>query len=617
MIQVMTGKVGERKKPNSMIQNSITAFRVMGKRFPHSRWQVPLYMACCIAAPFMTTLIPSLAIKAITVGKVGYFLAAIILVLCAYWGMDAIRSLVSLYLDKARFFTRFDTFMGEFINKTLKTDYANVESQKMQRRIGKAAMAVEYPGTGVQRVLSETVEFMIKIFGLLIYGSAVLVLDVRILLVTVLLLAMDVLMRSHSIRYSDAHWEENLEVYYRQEYLNRSGLEVTAGKDIRIYQMKEWFHVRFEELIRLGADFERRTQLRWYYPTLVDNICSFVKNLLSYGILASKVLSGELDVAGFTLYLGVISGLETWIYPLALSFSGLRGASHRFNDYQEYMDTPDSFLHGSGTTLDQKGQGSGEALEIEFRDVSFAYESGGSNVLSHLSFTIKPGEKVALVGNNGTGKTTMVKLMCGLYPVTEGKILINGKNLSEMDIDAYHGLLSVLFQDTTPMAFSIAMNVSGCSEENMNRERVRESLRRAGLWEKVSSLPQKEDTYLTQQLDDDGILLSGGELQKMLLARALYKGGQLLILDEPTAALDPIAESQVYEDYHKLTEGKTSLFISHRLASTRFCDRIFFLENGRVAEVGTHEELMRLGGRYKELFEIQSHYYQEVKADEE
>ena len=145
----------------------------------------------------------------------------------------------------------------------------------------------------------------------------------------------------------------------------------------------------------------------------------------------------------------------------------------------------------------------------------------------------------------------------------------------------------------------------------MDRQRVRESLRRAGLWEKVSSLPRKEDTYLSQQLDDQGVWLSGGEMQKLLLARALYRGGQLMILDEPTVALDPIAESKVYEDYHMLTEGKTSLFISHRLASTRFCDRIIFLENGRVAETGTHEELMKKGGRYKEVFDIQSKYYQE------
>lgn len=221
---------------------------------------------------------------------------------------------------------------------------------------------------------------------------------------------------------------------------------------------------------------------------------------------------------------------------------------------------------------------------------------------------------MALVGNNGAGKSTLVKLLCGFYPATEGEILINSKNIKEMDIDGYQKMVSALFQETASLAFSIAMNVSGCGEENMDRERVRESLRRAGLWEKVSGLLQKEDTYLTQLLDDDGIRLSGGEMQKLLLARVLYKDSQIMILDEPTAALDPIAESRVYEDYHALTAGKTSLFISHRLASTRFCDRIILLENGRVAEDGSHEELMERGGRYKEMFDIQSRYYQEQEG---
>lgn len=612
----MTGKAKTDKKRTSMVYNSIEVFRVMARRFPHSRWQVPLYIVCCIAAPFMTALIPSLAIEAVTRGEVRYFLVSITLALGAYWGMDAVRSLVSLYLEKARTITMSDIFLSNFIKKSLKTDYANMELQEKQKNIAKAARVVCSGGDSVSRVMSESVEFLIKVLGLLIYGIGVLMLDVRILLITVVLLGMDLILRNYAIKYSDAHMEEQAEVWRKQRYLNRNGMDVDSGKDIRIYQMKGWFHERFEELIRQEADFQKRTQLRWYYPVLVDNICSFVKNVLSYGILAGKVLTGELDVAGFTLYLGVIFGLDIWIYPMALSYGGLRGATHRFNDYREFMNMPDVFQHGEGSGIPDRPEG---ALEIVFRDVSFAYEKGGKPVLSHINFTIKPGESVALVGNNGAGKTTLVKLLCGFYPVTEGEILINGKNINEMDIDAYQDIVSVLFQETISLAFSIAMNVSGCSDEEMDRKRVRESLRRVGLWERVSSLPRKEDTYLSRQLDDDGIWLSGGELQKLLLARALYKGGQLMILDEPTAALDPLAESKVYQDYHMLTRGKTSLFISHRLASTRFCDRIIFLENGCVAEVGSHEELMKQGGRYREMFDIQSRYYQEREeaADEE
>lgn len=588
----------------------LSVFQVMFRRYPRSRWQVPVYMACNIAAPFMETLIPALAIKAITAGDARYFLASLIAALCAYWGMQAVSGMVDLSLNHERTYTGLDCFFTSLVRKVHKTDYVNVEPQAMQKKIQKASMATLGSQNGAPRIMREAVDFLIKVFGLLIYGTAVLTLDWRILLATVVLLAVDVLLRFHAIHYSDAHWEEHSEACRKMNYLERSGFNIPDGKDIRIYQMKGWFRERYEELIRQDASFWKRDCLRWYYPTVADEISGFVRNVLLYGILAAKVLAGEIDVAGFTLYLGVASGLVRWIFPLALSFSGLQEASHRYNDYRDFMRVRDVFIHdeeeGQGEPQRDKGP-----LEIAFKDVSFAYEEGGPDVLSHLNFTIKAGEKVALVGNNGAGKTTLVKLLCGLYPVTGGEILINGKRLQDMNVDDYQEQIGVLFQDTSPLAFSIAMNVSGCPDELTDRGRVRESLRQAGLWEKVRELPDKEDTYLTQILDDGGIQLSGGEQQKLLLARAIYKGGGMLVMDEPTAAMDPLAESQIYENYNALAGGKTTLFISHRLASTRFCDRIFLLENGKIAEEGTHRELMALGGKYREIFDIQSYYYKE------
>ena len=234
-----------------------------------------------------------------------------------------------------------------------------------------------------------------------------------------------------------------------------------------------------------------------------------------------------------------------------------------------------------------------------------------------MSFKIKAGEKIALVGNNGAGKTTIVKLLCGLYPPVSGQIFVDGKLLwnSSMSVKQYMKTISVLFQDTNPFALSIAMNVASCDEKDMNRERIKESLKKAGLLEKVDTLIHKEDTYITQELDDDGVQLSGGEIQKLLLAKAIYKDGSLLVLDEPTSALDPIAESKIYEEYNRFANNKTAVFISHRLASTKFCDRILFLENGKIIEEGSHKELMEKGGKYREIFDIQSHYYAESTKD--
>ena len=281
------------------------------------------------------------------------------------------------------------------------------------------------------------------------------------------------------------------------------------------------------------------------------------------------------------------------------------------------MNQPDTFRHSDKANINNNTDKTPDSVKnstppvIEFRDVSFCYENSDTPVLSHLDFKINAGEKIALVGNNGAGKTTLVKLLCGLYPSTEGEILIDGERIDTMNLDTWQEKISVVFQDADPMAFSVAMNVAGESEQILDRKRVEESLRRAGLWNKIKGLTNREDTYLTQELDDNGILLSGGEMQKLLLARSIYKDGSLLILDEPTSALDPLAESAMYEEYNSLAGGKTSLFISHRLASTKFCDRILLLEKGQIAEMGTHAQLMQKNGKYKEMFDIQSQYYRD------
>lgn len=236
--------------------------------------------------------------------------------------------------------------------------------------------------------------------------------------------------------------------------------------------------------------------------------------------------------------------------------------------------------------------------------------------MKDISFSIRPGERIALVGNNGAGKTTLVKLLCGFYHPTGGKILIGGHSIEELNLDEYYDLLAVIFQDVNSVPISIASNVSGCVEEETDLERVRECLRRAGLWKDVEALERKELTNLTQTFDPDGIQLSGGMMQKLMLARCLYKDAPMLVLDEPTAALDPIAESSMYEEYKTATQGKAALFISHRLASTKFCDRILFLEDGRIAETGTHDELLQKHGKYAEVFAVQSQYYKEGEQED-
>ena len=243
-------------------------------------------------------------------------------------------------------------------------------------------------------------------------------------------------------------------------------------------------------------------------------------------------------------------------------------------------------------------------------NVSFRYPGTEKDILHNINLTIPAGERLAIVGLNGAGKTTLVSLLCGLLDPTEGRVLLNGKDICIFDRQAYYRLFSTVFQNFSLLKISLAEEIS-LQMEHTDRERVQLCLEKAGLLEKVCELPKGMDTHTNRDIWEDGVQLSGGQIQRLLLARALYRDAPILLLDEPTAALDPLAENELYLKYDEMTAGKTSLFISHRLASTRFCDRVLFLKNGSIAEEGTHETLMKAGGEYAALFEVQSQYYQE------
>jgi len=311
-----------------------------------------------------------------------------------------------------------------------------------------------------------------------------------------------------------------------------------------------------------------------------------------------------------------VSGLSGWLFSIRHHLSQLLEGNCMMCEYRKMMDCPNTFLREEGKEIPKEWK-EGKLPEIEFRHVYFRYEECEEDILKDVNFTIWPGERIALVGHNGAGKTTLVKLLCGFYHPTAGEIRIGGRLLEEFNLDEYQEMLATIFQDVNALPISIASNVSGKMEEDTDFEKVKDCLKRAGLWKDIELLEKKEYTNISQMFDPDGIQLSGGMVQKLMLARCIYKEAPILILDEPTAALDPIAESRMYEEYNKITENKSALFISHRLASTKFCDRILFIEQGSILEDGTHDELLEKNGKYAEVFGVQSEYYKEGGAKED
>nr|WP_243865204.1 ABC transporter ATP-binding protein [Paenibacillus lupini] len=322
-----------------------------------------------------------------------------------------------------------------------------------------------------------------------------------------------------------------------------------------------------------------------------------------------------MTLGNFVLVFAAIGAFAGWLSGILTSASELIRALSELSDIRDYLDVPDLSNTGAGHALP-----SGDLLPptITLRSVGYTYPEAKEPTLYGIDFEIKPGERIAIVGANGAGKTTFIKLLCGLYKPTCGEITLGGVDITRYNRDEYFSLFSTVFQDIHLFCCDIAGNISQQSPDQTDYEKVEECLVMSGLMDKVRGLEKGESTLLVRRVHTDAIELSGGEKQKLALARALYKDAPVIILDEPTAALDPIAESEIYQRYAELTAGRTSIYISHRLASTRFCDRILLIDGGGIAECGTHDELMRYGGKYAEMFNVQSHYYKEGEvADHE
>ena len=321
-----------------------------------------------------------------------------------------------------------------------------------------------------------------------------------------------------------------------------------------------------------------------------------------------KALGGAFGVGSVTQYVGALAGLAQGFTDLLEVLSTLRSNAEYLKPVYEFLDIPNKMYQGSLTTEKR----SDRKYEIEFRDVSFQYPGTDTWALRHVSLKFDVGGRLAVVGENGSGKTTFIKLLCRLYDPTEGEILLNGIDIRKYRYDDYLALFSVVFQDFKLLAQPLGSNVAAAEE--YRRDRAEECLNRAGFAGRLAELPRGLDTCLYREFEDDGVEVSGGEAQKIALARVLYQDAPFIVLDEPTAALDPEAEAEVYTKFNDIVEDKTAIYISHRLSSCRFCDEIAVFDHGQVVQQGAHDRLVETPGKYQALWEAQAQYYQKKEA---
>lgn len=341
---------------------------------------------------------------------------------------------------------------------------------------------------------------------------------------------------------------------------------------------------------------------------MTEVVLTMARNGIAYVYLIHLALNEGLSAPEFLLYFTAMTTFTQWVMGILREMSTLHKESLDISRVREFLDFPEPFRFEDGRDVPAS-----DDYELTLENVSFRYPGAEADTIRHLSLTVHPGERLAIVGLNGAGKTTLVKLLCGLLDPTEGTVRLNGTDIREFDRRQYYDLFSAVFQQFSILDVTVAEQIAQTTVD-IDYDRLAKCVEQAGLTSTIEELPKGLETHIGREVYLDGVLLSGGQMQRLMLARALYKNGPILLLDEPTAALDPIAENDIYQKYSEMTQGKTSLFISHRLASTRFCDRIIFMADGGIREEGTHESLLALGGEYAGLFEVQSRYYQEEKA---
>ncbi len=505
-------------------------------------------------------------------------------------------------------------FYYELMKKTCDLDYYHWYDVEYMTLKDRACDVLGRGGDGSPGdILVDLSKVIINAACFLIFGSIISTLSPWIILLLLFASLLNLWLKN---------WKQNRDWQGRDER-NANGRKInylswwlsnapTAGKDIRLYNLTPFLDEKGNILLDEYVKLFRKTQDTGSVVTAVNLALAALRDGLAYVFVILGTVNGTVSASEAVLYFSAISQMSKFIDGILGYFNTLHKSHLQISDCIEYLDeSRDKLNRGKGIPLPQ-----GRPLSIEFRNVSYKYPEGEKNVLENISFKIEPGEKISLVGLNGAGKTTLTHLMCGIILPDEGEVLIDGHNIMEYNRDEMYTLFSMVAQDYSTLPTTVAENIALRDRAEIDEARLWECMEKSGIADRVRALPHGADTQMGKKFEADGVEFSGGEMQKVLLARALYRSAPILILDEPTAALDPIAEDRMYRKYNEIAQNCTSVFISHRLASTRFCDRIYLLDGARFAECGTHEELMALGGKYRELFDVQSKYYREEVSAE-
>lgn len=495
--------------------------------------------------------------------------------------------------------------------KAATTSYPNVDDDRYRKLLTKSSECINTNQAAAEAIWTTLTTLTANLVGFIIYVSLLTSVQPLLILIILVTTVISYLIGNYLNGYGYRHREEEAEYERHMDYITGRARDLSAAKDIRIFGLRPWLEDLYGKAMESYTAFHSKAQSVYIWAKIADLVLAFLRNAIAYAYLIGLVIQNDLGVAEFLLFFTAVGGFTQWVAGILGGFNTLHKQSLDISTVRECLEYDEPFKFDGGEHIEAEAD---RKYEIRLENVSFCYPGADKNTLTNINLTLHPGEKLAVVGLNGAGKTTLMKLICGFLDPTEGRVLLDGKDIRNFNRADYYTMFSAVFQSFSILAGTIATNVAQ-NDVGIDMERVKECIEKAGLRAKIESLPEGYETYLNREVYEGAILLSGGETQRLMLARALYKNAPFIVLDEPTAALDPIAESDMYQKYNEMTSGRSSIYISHRLASTRFCDRIIMIDNAGISEEGTHDELLKLGGKYAGLYEVQSKYYKEGEAD--
>ncbi|MBP3352222.1 MAG: ATP-binding cassette domain-containing protein [Lachnospiraceae bacterium] len=597
----------DQKKKYSKLGSLVWAMKKLAQIDKNFVFFIFATVPVVVISPLVKSLFSKTLIDEIGAGK---SFRNLVITVAVFIGTIFVLDLLQKYIYsrcKARRYyptTIYQNDMSRFQN--YETDFENTEKQDFKELCGYAWGDACHGNCAMEYLWEDLSNALINLLGIITFVSFLLVLNPLVFAVIGVTSVLAYITTSWQPKYFEKHKKEWEKEERKKNYLQGLSDDFYNAKDIKLYGMESWLDKMMRDYQAYLLMWNKRCSLRGFFASVLAGLMSFIQNGVVYVVLIGMLLEGEISVGDFVFFFGLASGIAGYLQGIITDVAKLGVRADKIAYFRDFFGYESRFNRGQGCALPEG------PVKIELKDVWYKYDGAEDYTLKGVNLTIEGSESLALVGVNGAGKTTLIKLICGMYTPTKGDILVNGRHISDYNVKAYYSMISAVFQEIRTAAFTIFEFVASA---DMERETAREdavaAMKAAGIWEKIASLSNGMDTHLQKGIYDDGVDLSGGELQKLVLARAIYKNGSILVLDEPTAALDPIAENNLYLKYRELTQGKTSIYISHRFASTRFCDRIVLLGDGVIQESGSHEELMESNGQYAYMFGVQSKYYKE------